>query len=401
MEGRRSLFFFPLFNSWCLVMSSIDVHRFNDDLLANEGDLNKVRNLYPTLEHVLYDQDLIAFFRHYDHAAGAAKTTSTKWGRWAIVLGAVAIALAAIEIVSWALGSKRWPLMIGGFASVCGLASVSIGAFGVLFGPRKRVWLHNRFMGERIRQFHFQSLIARIPQILDSLQDERPGAVDRREAFKRDRHHLLLKFKDQFEGHLDDKFTNAIGPYGDKDWWIHAEHRTPYSNGHTSALESLFDAYRDLRIQHQLGYANYKLQSDHKLFSTMPVRQAEVLEALSRTGIAWLVLIHTAVLAIVVFELITGALGHADRIISTVFCLAIIVIAVVALAARAFQQGLQPEREVERYQQYRSAVQSVLEQFDEAELPSQKLMVMRRMERLTYDEMRVFLIDNERSSFAI
>jgi hypothetical protein len=80
---------------------------------------------------------------------------------------------------------------------------------------------------------------------------------------------------------------------------------------------------------------------------------------------------------------------------------AIIVIAVVALAARAFQQGLQPEREIERYQQYRSAVQGILEQFDESDLPSQKVMAMRRMERVAFDEMRTFLITNDRSSFAI
>jgi hypothetical protein len=81
--------------------------------------------------------------------------------------------------------------------------------------------------------------------------------------------------------------------------------------------------------------------------------------------------------------------------------LAIIVIAIVALSARAFQQGLQPERETERYQQYRSAVQSILEQFDEADTPNQKLRVIRQMERLSFDEMRNFVRTHERSSFAI
>jgi hypothetical protein len=94
-------------------------------------------------------------------------------------------------------------------------------------------------------------------------------------------------------------------------------------------------------------------------------------------------------------------IAHTTNWISIIFSLAIIVIAVVALSARAFQQGLQPEREIERYQQYRSAIQSILEQIDEAATPSQKLRVMLQMERLAFDEMRNFLRTHERSSFAM
>jgi len=382
-------------------MASTNDRIFNDDLLANDGDLAKAREHYPALEHVLHHPELIAYFKHYNTRADAAKTTSRLWGKWAIVLGAVAIALAAVEIASWALGSKMWPLLIGSFAATCGLASVAIGALSVLLGPRKRDWLHNRFMGERIRQFHFQSLIARLPQILVSVPGEGQAATDLHDKFKEDRQHLLQRFKDQFEGHVGARFTSAIGPHGEKDWWLHAPDEPPCPPAQRPGLDLLFSAYRDLRIGHQLGYANYKLQSDHEIFSAMPVRQAEVLEALSKVGIAWLVLIHAAVLAVIVYEVTTHALGDAEKIVSIVFCLGIIVVAVVALAVRVFQQGLQPEREIERYQQYRSAVQNILEQFDAAGPPAEKVKVMRRMEQIVFDEMRNFLITNERASFAL
>src|SRR5262249_26780799 len=155
----------------------------------------------------------------------------------------------------------------------------------------------------------------------------------------------------------------AIGPHGEKDWWSYAPDEPLSPPAPQPGLDLLFAAYRDLRIGHQLGFANYKLQSDHEIFSAMPVRQTEVMEAISKIGIAWLVLIHAAVLAVIVYETTTHALGDAEKIVSIVFCLGIIVIAVIALAVRAFQQGLQPERETERYQQYRSAVQNILEQF--------------------------------------
>ena len=49
----------------------------------------------------------------------------------------------------------------------------------------------------------------------------------------------------------------------------------------------------------------------------------------------------------------------------------------------------------------RSAVQSILEQFDEADTASQKIKVMRQMERVAFDEMRNFVRTYDRSSFAM
>jgi hypothetical protein len=54
-------------------------------------------------------------------------------------------------------------------------------------------------------------------------------------------------------------------------------------------LGIFFAAYRQLRIKHQLSYANYKLQSDHKLFSAMVTRQATILENISMIGISLLI----------------------------------------------------------------------------------------------------------------
>ena len=138
----------------------------------------------------------------------------------------------------------------------------------------------------------------------------------------------------------------------------------------------------------------------------MPVRQAELLENVSKASIAWLFLIHITVLLIVLSVCGMAIAGsefrsEAGSWISTVFSVAIIVIAVVALSARAFQQGLQPEREIERYQQYRSALQSILKEFDDSDTQNQKLMIMRQMERVSFDEMRNFLRTQDRSSFAV
>jgi membrane protein implicated in regulation of membrane protease activity len=390
-------------------MGDLDERIFNDDLLANAGDHKVARELYPAVEHVLYHQELIDYFKKYNDRADLAKKTSRTWGKRAIALGATAIALAAIEIIVEITAPSPWPLVLGAVAAICGVSSVAIGAFGVLFGSRKREWLHNRFMGERIRQFHFQSFIAQLPQIAASLEGDGHAAAKAKAEFESNRRKLFLQFKNKLERNLDSQFTSVVGPYGEADWWLHDSEQTISLASYRRELEPLFAAYRHLRIKHQLGFANFKLQSDHRIFSAMPVRQVEILENISKAGIAWLLLIHVSVLVIVLSAFgilvlgvpLVSAIGDATSVISIVFSVAIIVIAVVALSARAFQQGLQPEREIERYQQYRSAVQSILEQFDEADTPSQKIRVMRQMERLTFDEMRNFVRTYDRSSFAM
>jgi hypothetical protein len=175
--------------------------------------------------------------------------------------------------------------------------------------------------------------------------------------------------------------------------------------GERPEVELFFQAYLDLRINHQLGYTNYKLDNDHKIFSESPVRQAEVLENISKAGVAWLFLIHAVVLVIAGSALAAIPLAingvEARTLVSYIFSIAIIAIAIVALLIRAFQQGLQPEREAERYQQYRSALLRVREQFEAAETPMEKLDSMRQVERVSFDEMRNFLISNERVSFVV
>ena len=422
-------------------------HVFNSDLLANEHDRDKIRDLYAPLEDILYHKELIDTFGKYNVLADDAKKRSRTLGKLAIVLGGMAIALAAIEVaigISDEGGPAR-TLVFGFLAALCGILSIVIGAFGVLFGDKKRKWLHNRFMGERIRQFHFQSLIVQFPEIAGILLAHGGKAARRKEKFLSDRARLFRRFLGEYECNPG-KFTGVISAEGEKEVWaikpepeiaarrpghndlvdieklhlalkelereLEGESGTRRPGGaekgkadHRAELELFFQAYLDLRINHQLGYTNYKLENDHKIFSESPVRQAEVLENISKAGIAWLFLIHAAVLviagtALAQIPFAIDGIG-ARTLVSYIFSAAIIAIAIVALLIRAFQQGLQPEREAERYQQYRSALLRVREQFEAAATAVEKLDSMRHVERVAFDEMRNFLISNERVSFVV
>ena len=387
-----------------------EVHKFNHDLLANADDMKRIDEFYPRLKRVLYHEELIRYFNQFNDRADEAKRKSRLWGKWAIVLGAVAIVLAEIEIGAALIKlPSPWALLIGAVASVCGLVSATVGVFGVLYGSRKREWLQNRFVGERTRQFHFQSLIVQLTDIATILEAATEDTVKAAETrFLSRRRTLFGKFQEELNGNADAKLNNAISSYGEGDWWLHNPSCRTRAND-TEILNPVFDAYRELRIQHQLDYTNYKLQDDHKIFSGMPVKQARVLQHVTNAGIAWLLLIHAIVLGVVVFTFATVVAGtrldtattEATEVITIVFSVAIIAIAVVALAARAFEQGIQPEREIERYQQYRSALRSTLGQFEKAETTLDKIRIMRQMEQLAFEEMRNFLRTHERASFAI
>jgi len=403
------------------MQSGDEDHIFNNDLLAKATDLDTVQRLYQPIEHALHYPDLIEWFNTFNDPADDAKKESRKWGERAIALGAFALFLAACEIMTTRLIASHWSLAIGGLAAICGLASVAIGAFGVLYGDKKTQWLHNRFMGERIRQFHFQSLITLLPQVLASAHS---GAD--KSAFESQRQHLFMQFRADFEGKVDSQFSNVIGPYGENQFWLPEQQHLP-SIADSPEFETFCKAYLHLRIRHQLGYADHKLQPDHKVYSNMPVKQAKLLENVSKVGLAGLLVIHGLVLVMVavtailgLYELVAGPssgaaasavgdsstspfgfAGPAASAVSITFSLAIIVIAIVALSARAYQEGLQPEREIERYQQYRSAVQLILRQFKDADTPRRKVAAMWRMERVAFDEMRNFLITMHHSSFAM
>jgi hypothetical protein len=249
------------------MQDSADGHKFNDDLLADDGDRDTVRQLFPTLEHVLYHEQLVDYFKKCNDKADAAKRKSRTWGKRAIILGAAPLMLAAGEILleTWTPG--HWTLAIGAIAAISGILSVAIGAFNILLGSRKREWLHNRFMGERIRQFHFQSLIAQLPEILDS---SREGASEEKKRFEADRHQSFIRFQSEFDGKVDGKFSSVIGPSGENDFWLHRLSDKSFVSDCPSELGQLFSAYRLLRIEHQLGFANNKLTNDHRILSDLP-----------------------------------------------------------------------------------------------------------------------------------
>jgi hypothetical protein len=365
-----------------------------------DADRKLAKRKYSSIFHALDHPELRDLFCEYDAPAKRAKRTGLIAGLWAIGFGVSALAIAASEfLVTHPIADEgtshttNWTgFVLAAASGLCGLLSYLIGTIGVLSAERKRRWLYFRLMTERIRQFHFQTLVFRLPQILASLENDAAKS-----KFLAERALWFESFRSRLVGKLDSAFTAVIREEEKNNVWLYnGVAERPVAPDDSDDLVPVFDAYRELRILHQLDYADYKLHNDHRLISPMQRRQLEILSQVAFTWLILLLVMHIGVLVGAIFpQTFFTAFNSSTAVV------VIIWLALAALATRAVQEGLQPEREIERYQQYGSAVRAILERYDEASSQGSKLEIMRDMERLAFDEMRNFLITNERSRFVM
>jgi hypothetical protein len=363
-------------------MSDSD-HQFNTDLLVNPGDLDSARRAFPRMAHVLDHPALQDAFQRFDRPAKAAKRRGRIAGLAAIALGILALAIAAASP-----NERVWGIV----AAMCGVTSIAVGLGGALYAGAKRRWLLNRVMTERLRQFHFQAFVCRWREIAAS-----PSAPDAAQSYADEREIWFNRFFAPFPGQLDAELTDLLDDESGKKCWLHPPPRLLAPEEETADLKELFAAYRDLRIMHQLHYANYKLRSDENLFSWSLRLQEVIFSYTSLICILVIFAIHLWVAGSLSLE------GHAEhsKLLGFDVHVWVIWIAIVVLGVRALQEGLQPEREIERYRHYRAGVRAVRDRFDEARSPTEKLEVMLEMERLSFDEFRNFLRSNNEARFVM
>jgi hypothetical protein len=141
---------------------------------------------------------------------------------------------------------------------ICGISSVLLGSIGVLYGSAKREWLLRRLMTERLRQFHFQTFVSLLPQIISSLHDghaKTQFASIRRQKFD--------AFRARMVNNLEAELAEVLGAQEPEPWADRPPPSPPIAHD-DPALKELFEAYRELRIEHQRRYANFKIREVRK-----------------------------------------------------------------------------------------------------------------------------------------
>ena len=354
------------------------MQKFNDDLLFGPEDQENARLAFPAILHVLDDDALRTLFKTFDNPANRAKKRSLRAGILAVALVVIALFGTSAGHNYEELGLSHYAVVLLALGSaVLGLLGVLIGLFGLMIGSAKNDWLYNRMAGEMLRQFHFQTFVCRLDEIIASLKDDAA-----RNGFLEQQKKWLAHFRLSVPPHLAAKF-HALIKREESDW-LHPAPKMPSDADLTMLPEEFFEAYHVLRLTHQQQYAEWKLRHGQMIFTGFSLRSLETLLAGgSVVATICLLLTEASIVVALIWMTFSPAFGSWAHWIAICF-------AILALGMRTLEEGLQPKREIERYQRYCSLIQDILNRF-EAGTRAVKFEAMIEMEKLAYEEMREFL----------
>ncbi|MEZ5938970.1 MAG: hypothetical protein R3C52_12265 [Hyphomonadaceae bacterium] len=327
--------------------------------------------------------ELLEAFERVDAVAGRMRKRSRTIGFLAIGLVLLALMLASADSVLAALDHDTHEAL-GYLAAVLGLLGTAIALWSRgKSAPRAR-WLKARFQTETLRQFHFLFLSDRLPDVVSASGDPNKEA-----AFQQERAALFATFKtrvlDQPDKAYRDQLSEAeISPLAGL-----IEETPAEGVAMTRIAVNATDAWIASRLKWQLNYCNAKLTLKKGSLKT-PRSQEWMFGFIGWACIAVLIGIHL----LHFFE-------HWLHLSRTWMQIGVVWTALFALASRAIESGLAPQREVERYEQYRVNIRTALARCESAVSFASKVESMRAFERVCREEMVVFLRTHERSHFIL
>jgi len=354
---------------------AIKAHAFNTDLLLNERDRQVALEDYPEIFFALEDPALQQAFASFDRRANQSKVRSRRFGALAVALATLALLIASAIPLFIALSSTQ-ARILAGIGGAMLATSVLVGAFGLIQRGRKKRWLADRLATERIRQFHFQHYIANANAILAGAK-----RADAATAYRARRAEAFARFSREFLDHIDEALHVIVHEEDCGDGVLGCGGEEAVADD--PHLDQYLAAYGRLRFDMQINYCNHVLRESRGLRRRSAKRQAKSFQMIGLFGLGAVLALYAAALAGVFSEASAGAL---DLVLVFGAWAAIL-----TLASRAMEEGLQPKREIERMRQYRIQLRRTNARFREAETTAAKIAAMRDLERLTYEEMVLFL----------
>jgi hypothetical protein len=372
-------------------------HVFNDDLLMNANDLAFARAQFPGIIHLLDHPRLREKFAEYNRDADKARDWVRRLGFGAVVSATLALLAVATEPLWPHTLWKQWLALV---MELGGLLAALVAGGGLLLGPWKRQWLESRLMAERLRQWHFQLLVRHGKEVEASCAG--PDAIAQ---FEKERGLWLDKFLQAHEGKLEaqlESFTDEPGDAGD---WLH-DPPTLYSHK-SAALAQVFDAFEQLRFDRQYNYAVYKLRrsSAKPFWQFLKWPAMKQMAALSDASsfcftcalICSAILIYGYAVDVLAGNPAIAIPPNAQLCVRT----SAIAVAIIGAALRTIQEGLSPDREIERYKHYRGRTFQLRERFKQTTDAKERLHLMEELELASVDEMRGFLRTHYNARFIL
>ncbi len=359
-------------------------HVFNSDILIHEDDRREARREFPDVAFALENDALADVFKPIDRRANLSKARSRRWGVYSVLLATAALMLAAGEMLYDDL-PKNQIRILAAVGVIAAIASVIIGVFGIMFHERKMRWLADRLTTERLRQFHFQAYAAGAAEILAGAKDEKAQA-----QYLAARAVKFEEFAKGLLADIDDRLVHLAHEedVGDGMAFEETQAQIDPNDPH---LNQYFAAYEKLRFDRQVGYFDHVLREDKNFWKHGPARQAQLIGAVAVACVFAVLGLYALIFmgAITNVEWMKGPMIHVFAIWA----------AIIVLTARIFEEGFQPNREIERMRRHRFAVKQIQTRYLAAKTPAAKIAAMHDHERLSYHEMVHFLKSNYEAQF--
>ncbi|MEQ1839244.1 MAG: hypothetical protein ABL994_02445 [Verrucomicrobiales bacterium] len=395
----------------------LDGYRYNDDLLITEEARKQAGRDFPTIFPFLDFPALRKEFLAADKPANRSKRVSHVAGFWALVLGLVALSVAATEPV-WhhqQFVGKPAQTIIVVVASLCGVAAFLIGAVGILHGQKKDAWLRERLKTERIRAYHFQSFIWRLPEIVKAIRENNFS------SFNQQRGEALAALTPSLSSKAE--LHKVLYPEGPPEVFLHKGagvlSQPAIPSGATKELDEIFRAYRALRFGVQHDYATHVLRSRNDPALTAKAKKRFTLVAypgitqpMRRKKLILDYLWWGSLLTVVVVDLLAlvtpgfSLFGRDSNAFWNWFHdptshVVVVLFALLAVAIKTLKEGFAIDQELDRFEEYRVTIVGLRATFDQAKTPEDKVRVMMEMEKAAFEELRRFLRSNHEAKFVL
>ncbi|HVY90244.1 MAG TPA: hypothetical protein VG942_15335 [Hyphomonadaceae bacterium] len=357
----------------------------NFDLKAEAPEARK-----PAVRFAFEFPQLLDLFVPADEAAARERRSSRILGVFAVFIVAAALMLASLgPLISEqaddpaSLSSPHTWLGLG--AAALGIFGTVLGLLGSRRGASRRKWLQARLKTETLRLFHFHYIAARLPEIVAINGDEH-----RKQHYIEARLLALERLKVKVLADPEAELERIIARKEETSFQSIAGFEEAHGDAVPPVAEDVFAAWQVLRLNWQATYCAAKLEHRRPDGGMTPKGMEEMFERLAWFFVGAIILIHVAHFFNALADLRITALE-----------VAVIWVALAALAARALEDGFQPMREVERYEQYRANVRVAEERFEAAKSFPAKVEALRAFERTSLEEMRVFLRTHARARFLL
>jgi hypothetical protein len=344
--------------------------KHNTDLLLDDADRQAFGARFPQFMFAFDDEALRALFLPADAQASKAKRRSRRAGLIAVVLVTVSLMIGAFSALF--LG-EAWFRILLAVAAVGAVAGLIIGWAGVLSAGARDEWLRQRYLCERIRQLHFQTLVRWAPMIIDAAR--RSDAS----AFLAARLARTEKFRNQIVNPSAVKLTHLLSERDQDDVWLVEGGDAPLIDDVLSA--KYFEALEELRLRHQVNFTSLQLLSFWALPPKSPLQTARLLTGIG--AFSALLLLMLGVIGLVI-DAATGRLASLTH--AAMVCLAVLV-----LAVRTLEEGFQYHSDVGRYRVYDASLRRLSDRFRNATGNVERQAVLIELEEVCFDEMVGFL----------